>query len=229
MHFTETRMVKSLFPQRFHDPPSHTNGLFTRQKGDTTIALLNEYMLLRQLAPAAVLGFYWFAIKIGTPRVFSTVFVLLSSLVLLFSFPKPFVARLWIAYCLIIYGYGYHVSGDHVFAASYAILSAHFGGWLYEVPFWHPLSMFYSFCYPWVINTQILSGVSCAWLLKKREIKPNKTMLYALLGYIAVSVFYILKPSPRFIMSVQLWWLPRLGTMFLLGSNLTGIIGENKK
>lgn len=185
-------------------------------------------MLLRQLVPAVVLCFF-LASKMVNHKVFSTMFVLGSSLILLFSFPKPYVAQLWIVYCLVVYGYGWRVSGDHVFAACYAILSAHFGGWLYEVPFWHPASMFFSFRYPWLINTQILSGVFCAWLLKKREIKVNKTMLYAILGHVAVSVLYILKPGGRIFMSASLWWLPRLGVMFLLGASLTGIVGENKK
>ena len=188
-------------------------------------------MLLRQLVPAVVLCFF-FASKMVNRKVFSTVFVIGASLVLLFSFPKPYVARLWIAYCLVVYGYGCRVSGDHVFAACYAILSAHFGGWLYEVPFWHPASMFYSFRYPWLINTQVLSGGFCAWLLKEREIKVNKTMLYAILGYVAVSVLYILDPTKmidRFYTAASFWWLPRLGTMFLLGASLTGVKGENKK
>ena len=92
--------------------------------------------------------------------------------------------------------------------------------------------MFYSFRYPWVVNTQILSGVFCAWLLKKREIKVNKTMLYAILGYVAVSVVYILDPTKlidRYYIAASLWWLPRLGTMFLLGASLTGVKGENKR
>ena len=190
--------------------------------------ILADYMLLRQLVPFVVLCFF-FASKTVNHKAFSTIFVLGSSLVLMASFPKPYVARLWVAYCLIVYSYACHVSGDHVFAACYAILSAHFGGWLYEVPFWHPASMFGSYRYHWVINTQILSGVFCAWLLKQREIKVNKTMLSAILGYISVSVFYILKPSTRVFMSVQLWWLPRVGVMFLLGSIITGIVGEKQK
>ena len=92
--------------------------------------------------------------------------------------------------------------------------------------------MFYSFRYPWVINTQILSGVFCAWALKEREVKVNETMLLTILGYVAVSVVYILDPTKlidRFYTAASLWWLPRLGTMFLLGASLTGIVGENKK
>lgn len=185
-------------------------------------------MLLRQLVPAIALCFF-LASKTVNHKVFSTVFVLGSSLVLLFSYPKLHVAILWAAYCLIVYDYGCRVSGDHVFAACYAILSAHFGGWLYETPFWHPPSMFGSFRYPWVINTQILSGVFCAWLLKEREIKVNKTMLYAILGYVAVSVLYILKHGGPILKPVPLWWVPRLGTMLLLGSIISGLKGENKK
>ena len=113
--------------------------------------ILAEYMLLRQLAPFVVLCFF-FASKMVNHKVFSTVFLFGSSLVLMASFPKLYVARLWITYYLVVYGYGCHVSGDHVFAACYAILSAHFGGWLYEVPFWHPASMFYSTRYPWLVN-----------------------------------------------------------------------------
>ena len=193
--------------------------------------ILAEYMLLRQLVPFVVLCFF-FASKMVNHKAFSTMFVLGSSLVLMASFPKPYVARLWVAYCLIVYSYACHVSGDHVFAACYAILSAHFGGWLYEVPFWHPASMFYSFRYPWVVNTQIISGVFCAWLLLKRDVKVNKTMFLAILGYVAVSVMYILDPTKmidRFYTAASLWWLPRLGTMFLLGASLTGIKGEKQK
>ena len=184
-------------------------------------------MLLRQLVPAVVLCFF-FASKMVNHKAFSTMFVIVSSLVLMTSFPKPYVARLWVAYCLVVYSYACHVSGDHVFAACYAILSAHFGGWLYEVPFWHPASMFYSTRYPWLVNTQIVSGLLCVQLLATRKIEANKTMLLAILGYVAVSFFYILKPSTRVFMSVQLWWLPRVGVIFLLGSIISGIVGENK-
>jgi len=185
-------------------------------------------MLLRQLVTPFVFLFLVFSEFYKDKRL--SIFVVLTfSIVLLFSYPKPHVARLWIACYLVIYGYGCHVFGDHVFAACYAILSAHFGGWLYEVPFWHPASMFYSFRYPWLINTQILSGVFCAWLLRKKEVKVNKTMLLALLCYVMVSVFYITKSDQRFFVSLPLWWLPRVVTMFLLGSLLTGIVGEKRK
>jgi len=188
-------------------------------------------MLLRQLVPAVVICFF-FVSKMVNNKAVSTVFVLGSSLVLMASFPKPYVARLWIAYCLVVYSYACHVSGDHVFAACYAILSAHFGGWLYEVPFWHPSTMFYSTRYPWLVNTQILSGVFCAWLLKKREIKVNKTMLSAILVYVATSAPFILfKPTNYDFwgFGFGLWWLPRVGVMFLLGSIISGIVGEKQK
>ena len=185
-------------------------------------------MFLRQLVPVVVLCFF-FASKKITNKFFSTIFVFGSSIVLLFSFPKTEVALLWISYCLVVYIFGCLVFGDHVLAACYAISSAHFGGWLYEIPFWHPTSMFYSFHYPWVINTQILSGVFCVWLLNKREVKANKTMLLAIFGYVSVLWFWVLKLRYRLFRTVPLWWMPRLGVMFLLGSILTGINGEIKK
>ena len=184
-------------------------------------------MLLRQLVPAFVIGFYFVSKRVNN-KVFSNVLVLGFSLILLLSYPKQHVAILWTGCCLTVYGYGCRMFDDHVFSACYAILSAHFGGWLYEVPFWHPPSMFFSFRYPWVINTQILSGVFCAWLLKKREIRVNKTMLLAILGYVTVSLLYIASPTNS-ISKLPVWWVPRLGVVFLLGSILTGIVGEVKK
>jgi len=160
----------------------------------------------------------------------STFFVAVFSLVLLISFPKnPIVSCLWVMFCLGLYAYGNHMSGDHVFAACYAVSATHFGGWLYEIPFWHPSTMFYSLRYPWAINTQILSGILCVYLLLGKGIRGNKIMLYAALGYVATSLFFITKPLHRIYWPINLWWLPRIGVMVLLWSALTGIGGEKKQ
>ena len=187
-------------------------------------------MLLRQLVMPIVFVFYMFSKKNGSETL-SAFFVVAFSMVLAASCPKPEVAYLWIAFCLGMYVYGDHVSGDHVFAACFAVLSTHFGGWLYEVPFWHPTTMFYSFRYPWVVNTQILSGVFCVYLLWKRGFKVNKTMIYAVLGYVMMSFFWGILVNPIYQTqgSRGFWWVPRVGTMFLLWSALTGIVGETKR
>ena len=179
-------------------------------------------MFLRQLAPFFVF-FFWYVSKKHGSGWLSCFFVVVFSVALLASYPKMEVAYLWVTYCLGVYVYGDHVSGDHVFAACYAVSSAHFGGWLYEVPFWHPASMFGSFSYPWVVNTQIVSGVFCLWLLIGKKIKVNKSMLCTGLLYVVLSVFYAVKPDHRVFMAFSLWWLPRIGTMLLLGSALTGL------
>ena len=186
------------------------------------LELLGEYMFLRQLVTPVVCLFWVFSKKYRY-EVFSLIFVLTFSMGLLFVYPKLEVAVLWFVYCYAMFLYGEYVSGDHVFAACYAVSSAHFGGWLYEVPFWHPASMFGSFSYPWVVNTQIVSGVFCLWLLIGKKIKVNKSMLCTGLLYVVLSVFYAVKPDHRVFMAFSLWWLPRIGTMLLLGSALTGL------
>ena len=190
------------------------------------LELLGEYMFLRQLVTPIVIMFWWLTRKYGNEKT-STIFISVFSMVLLISYPKPEVAFLWIIYVFTVYYYGASVSGDHVFAACFAVSSAHFGGWLYEIPFFHPASMFYSTRYPWLVNTQILSGLFCIYLLIKREFKANKTMLYATLGYVAMSLFWIADYHIYF--PIKLWWLPRLGAMVLLWSALTGIKGEKTK
>jgi len=185
-------------------------------------------MLLRQLVTPIVFLFWWFSKKYGSKH-FSSYLVAGFSVILIASYPKPHVSYLWVIYCLGAYIYGDHVSGDPVFAACFAVLSTHFGGWLYEIPFFHPASMFYSLRYPWLVNTQIVSGLFCIYLLVEKKIKANKLMLSAALWYVALSLFYILKPPHRFFMPMSLWWLPRVGTMTLLGSALTGIGGEKKQ
>ena len=190
------------------------------------LELLGEYMLLRQLVPPIVFMFWWFSRKYGLDGV-SLAFVSVFSSVLLASYPKLEVAFLWIIYCFGVFLYANRVSGDHVFAACFAVLSTHFGGWLYEIPFFHPATMFFSSRYPWLVNMQIVSGVFCGFLLWKRGFKRNKTMVWAVLGYVAVSLFWIADYHIYF--PVRLWWVPRVGTMILLWSTLTGIKGENKK
>jgi len=185
-------------------------------------------MLLRQLVTPIVLMFWFFSKKYRYEEV-SLIFVLTFSMGLLFVYPKLEVAVLWFVFCYTMFLYGERVSGDHVFAACFAVSSAHFGGWLYEIPFFHPASMFYSTRYPWLVNTQIVSGLFCIYLLVEKKIKANKLMLSAALWYVALSLFYILKPPHRFFMPMSLWWLPRVGTMTLLGSALTGIGGEKKQ
>ena len=171
---------------------------------------------------------FWLFSERYRSKYISAFFVLVFNMVLLASFPQRMkISYLYITFCLALYGYGIRITGDHVFAACYAVLSAHFGGWLYEVPFWHPSEMFYSFYYPFLANPQILSGLFCVWLLLKREIRVNKIMLWAALGYVAVSLFYILPSHPQWMNTS--WWLPRGLTMLLLWAILTGIKGENKK
>ena len=172
---------------------------------------------------------FWHASKKNGSIYSSTVFILVFSASILGLYPEnQRVSYLWVIFCLGVYGYGERVTGDHVWAACYAVLATHFGGWLYEIPFLHPQSMFYSVQYPWLVNMQILSGVFCLWLLTKRKIKPNKTMLLAALGYCAVSLFYIIKPPHPLWLNTS-WWLSRGLTMLLLWAILTGIKGENKK
>ena len=184
------------------------------------LELLGEYMFLRQLVTPVVYIFWVFSKKYRYEE-FSLIFVLTFSMGLLFVYPKLEVAVLWFVYCYAMFLYGEYVSGDHVFAACYAVSSAHFGGWLYEIPFFHPASMFYSFRYPWLVNTQILSGLFCVWLLAKRKIEANRIMLYGAIIYVLVTLFWL--SGYRIYFPVRLWWLPRVGTMTLLGSALTGV------
>ena len=186
------------------------------------LELLGEYMFLRQLVTPVVCLFWVFSKKYRY-EVFSLIFVLTFSMGLLFVYPKLEVAVLWFVYCYAMFLYGEYVSGDHVFAACYAVSSAHFGGWLYEVPFWHPSSMFFSTRYPWLVNMQIVSGLFCLYLLAEKKIKINRNMIYAAALYAVLSVFYAVKPDHRVFMAVSLWWLPRVGVMVLLWSALTGI------
>jgi len=181
---------------------------------------LGEYMFLRQLVTPVVYLFWLFSKKYRYEE-FSLIFVLTFSMGLLFVYPKLEVAVLWFVFCYTIFLYGENVSGDHVFAACFAVSSAHFGGWLYEIPFFHPASMFYSFRYPWLVNTQILSGLFCVWLLAKRKIEANRIMLYGAIIYVLVTLFWL--SGYRIYFPVRLWWLPRVGTMTLLGSALTGV------
>ena len=190
------------------------------------LELLGEYMLLRQLVTPIVFMF-WFVSKKYRYEEISLIFVLGISTGLLYVYPKLEVAALWAVFCYVMFLYGERVSGDHVFAACFAVSSAHFGGWLYEIPFFHPASMFYSFRYPWLVNTQIISGLFCVWLLAKRKIEANRTMLYGSIIYVLVTLFWL--SGYRIYFPVRLWWLPRVGVMIPLWSTLTGIKGEKKK
>ena len=125
----------------------------------------------------------------------------------------------WGAFFLAFYYLSLRVTKLNLQSFTLATLATVGGGWLYEIPFFHPVKMFihnYSLYY---LDGQLVCLILLAYELKKLKFKPNK-LIYATLalfiGFSAILTFdkFYFIENP---------WLYRLPTCLLLLSLLGGI------
>ena len=107
-----------------------------------------------------------------------------------------------------------------------ATLAAVGGGWLYEIPFFHPPAMFISQFAVYKINGQIICLLLLAYELKKTGFKPNKLIYATLALFIGYSTYLFYNISLLNNISVLRYpatWFMRIPACLFLISLLGGI------
>ena len=183
-----------------------------------------NYFHWRQGIPLIIMFIYvlnkYFERKIN--KIIGYVIIFGASIYIIYSYPKNiWVSLEWSIYLVLSYWYLIK-KRDILFSITYSILSSCFGGWLYEIPYFHPIFMFYDLSCPLYIHTQILSGVFIFCMLIK-QIKLNKKIIYAIIIFILSELFFYIRVNYYKQMYVDLFLLSRLGVMLLLFSFLTGL------
>lgn len=147
---------------------------------------------------------------------YNLIIISLFSLVILISYPKNIIIAVeWVLYLFISYFVSSHMTGNHKFSTLYSVLSLHFGSWLYEIPYFHSVDMFYDERYIFFINSQILSGIFLFSLIYRRDLKFNMSVLYGLLLFVFWEVvFYIRVNYYRYLWG-DFSYLSRVGVMLM--------------
>lgn len=144
----------------------------------------------------------------------------------------------WSIFIIIYLKYLMHIINDNLYSLNYVIQCVSCGGWLYEIPFFHPIQMF--FTKGSIINIQIVSIFLLIYLLYERDFKINDRILISLLVYILFSIHLFIYPNcwvskpfpfvyeifPKLVYCTQ--WIVRIPTLIMLFTLSTGLRRDNK-
>lgn len=145
-----------------------------------------------------------------------------AGLVLLY--PRKILAALqYAAYLLWVFTYAVKKTGDVLFSYTFSMLSVHFGGWLYELPYWHDVDMFYNPSYPFFFNSQMLSGAFMVILLIRQKFRVNKPVILGLLVFTVYEVLFTFRVTYYRFMWFDAYLFSRVGMMFLMFSIVKGV------
>ena len=211
-------------------------------------SIFSEYFHLRQTVPLVIYVFYarfrdvdnlfidtlvkisLIGIGIGTSY---TIMRLLLGMPFKFltsftwGYPTPITWGIF----FLIYCYILNRKGENNLASfTLATLATVGGGWLYEVPYFHPMSMFLSRGAFFYVNAQIICLLLLAYELMKRKFKPNRLIGSTILLYFAFSI-------PLFLDRTAFWgtvrdilgsldyliWFYRIPASLFLLSLLSGV------
>ena len=148
--------------------------------------------------------------------------------ILLYYPENKLIAIEWVIYALLAYLLSYIKTDNHLFSIIFTVTSTHFGAWIYEVANTNNYlirDLFYNPLYPLGANSQILSGILMAYILIKKRIQIEHSIIkyYVLFLISALFLFYRINYSPFYLVDLTLYH--RIPTMLLFLSLLTGIEG----
>ena len=171
------------------------------------VSIIRDYFYLRQRIPIFIYVFYLHFKESDNPDIDGVIKTMVSLIVLgtsyavtglIFGLPlKELIPITWEYPGLITWGFFfliyYWITNKKVqndlTAFTFATLATVGGGWLYEISFFHPLTMWMSNNEIFMINSQILCLILLAYELKKMQFKPN---LIILESFTIFAVFSIL-------------------------------------
>lgn len=206
--------------------------------------IFKEYFFLRQRIPVFLYVFYIHFRDLDNPiidRVITTLltFMGLISVVMFSGFilKMPFKDMIpltwtyygiihWCIFFLFFFQLAIRRNMSNLKAFTLATMATVGGGWLYEVPFFYPESMFISRFSIFYLNTQIVCLIFLLYEFMKMGFRPNKKILTMLMVFLAFSCLLFFKRHE--INWFNLWmvknvWAFRIPASLLLISLLSGI------
>lgn len=184
-----------------------------------------NYFYWRQHIPIYLILFYIISklIKFDISKISGYIIIFTASIFIIYSYPvNIWVSIEWAIYMIISYWYSLKKRNE-LFALTYSILSATFGGWIYEIPYFHPTFMFYDLSCPLYLHSQIISGIFMIGMLIKEKMKINKYIIIAFIVFVISEIFFYIRVNYYKQLYFDLFLFSRLGIMFLLLSFLNGL------
>jgi len=207
-----------------------------------------DYFVLRQRLPFLVYFIYMKYGDLENPiidqiiNVLSTFTFLISLYTFLsFAFKIPFSGLMpfnwtyyglihWCVFFFIFYHIATRKNMSLLKSFTLATLATVGCGWLYEVPFFYPASMFISRMALFYINGQIVYLILLGYELRRMDFKPNKLIWSTLILFLAFSTILFVNRigfwiSLRNILGsdIDLMWVYRTPASLFLLSLLSGI------
>lgn len=200
--------------------------------------ILGEYFYLRERFPIFLYVFYIHFKGKNNHFIDSTIFACLTSIGLItaytfmgFILKIPFLKLIpfkwnypgllsWGIFFLVYYHISLRSNLNKLTSFTLATLATVSGGWLYEVPFFHPITMFLHRSSIFYVNGQIICLLLLSYELMKRGFKPNKLIYATLVLLITYSSLLFNNLS---LLRPPLIWIMRIPACLFLTSLLGGI------
>ena len=200
--------------------------------------ILGEYYYLRQRLPIFLYLFYLHYKEENNPIIGTAIktnlaafglitlyafmgFILKIPFKILIPFPWHYQGLLtWAIFFFLCYYTALCSTHSKLTSFTLAALTTVGGGWLYEIPFFHPLEMFLLHNSLFYFNGQIICLLLLAYELQKMNLKPNK-LIYGTLGLLLTSSILLFNN----IFLLQPWhtWVIRIPVCLFFLSLLGGI------
>jgi len=214
--------------------------------------IFREYFFLRQRIPIFLYVFYIHFRDLDNPLIDRIIITLLTFMGLISAYTfSAFILKIpfsdmipftWTYYGLIhwciFFFFFFHIANrkgmNSLKSFTLATLATVGGGWLYEVPFFYPESMFISRLSIFYINTQIVCLLCLLYEFMKMKFRPNKIILTMLMIFLAFSSFLFFRKvdpiSENIINSflINNIWFYRTPASLLLISLLSGVKNQNE-
>ena len=125
-------------------------------------------------------------------------------------------------------------TGNAGLSVASSILGLSAVGWLYEVPFWHPVSMFIypiGVLSPLIINTQIISLILFTFTLWRKGWSPGRLFAVASIVYLVSSVYLMIVGGRYYYQFLSPYrdWFIRLPSYALLLSMTHGTLQHREE
>lgn len=209
------------------------------------ITMLQDYFYLRQRVPLLIYLYYSKFKDENEPGVewiieLTTLLVGITTIFMVIAFmnniPLPTLIHIdwnysgiltWGIFFLVYYYTGLRAHMNKLTAFTLSMLATVGGGWLYEIPFFHPIKMFISYNTIFYINSQIICLLLLVYELHKMGLKMDKKIYLGALLYLAFSGVLLInyRLMARALGGLYIWSY-RLPTCILLLSLLSGVNGK---
>lgn len=206
--------------------------------------LFREYFFFRQRLPLFLYIFYIHFRSLENPIIDKIIYYFQAIIAAMFAYTfMGFLLKIpfrelipfgwtyygivhWLGFFMIYYQIGTRKNMTNLKAFTLASLAMVGGGWLYEIPYFHPEPMFITRYSIFYLNGQIVCLILLAYEFRRMKLKPNKKIYGALILFL---IFSGMLAYARYEWTqINVWlinnlWIYRIPASLLLISLLNGI------